>query len=76
MLKQVGSVAFQLQLPHHTRIHPVFHVSQLKGVGDHFVEPTIPNELTYEDERCLLEHVLDHQTVDKHGVDPVAQSVS
>lgn len=30
ILKQVGPVAFWLQLPETTRIHPVFHVSQFK----------------------------------------------
>ena len=42
----VGSVAFKLQLPDTARIHPVFHVSQLKlVVGSHEVQPELPKEL-------------------------------
>jgi len=46
VLRQVGPVAFGLQLPDTVRIHPVFHVSQLKkAVGTHQVEKDLPEEL-------------------------------
>jgi hypothetical protein len=32
VLKRVGQLAFQLALPGHSKLHPVFHVSFLKKV--------------------------------------------
>ncbi|KOM38622.1 hypothetical protein LR48_Vigan03g200400 [Vigna angularis] len=44
--KQLGPVVFRLQLPTTSRIHPIFHVSQLKlAIGDHSVEGQLPTEL-------------------------------
>jgi hypothetical protein len=34
ILKRVGSMAYQLEFPSHSKIHPVFHVSFLKKVID------------------------------------------
>ncbi|BAT92057.1 hypothetical protein VIGAN_07071600 [Vigna angularis var. angularis] len=49
VLQQVGKVAFRLQLPETARIHPIFHVSQLKkAVGEQIVEKELPRELQAE----------------------------
>ena len=47
VLKRVGKVAYQLDLPPTAAIHPVFHVSQLRAaVGITLSSPTIPLSLT------------------------------
>ena len=46
VLQKIGSIAYKLELPASSRVHPVFHVSCLKKViGDKFPVPTILPEL-------------------------------
>lgn len=74
ILEKIGNVAYRLNLPEGTLVHPVFHVSQLKGhIGTgQMVLPTLPIDERNGQIRALPEAILGRRMVKRNNI-PVPQ---
>ena len=70
VLEKIGEVAYKLELPSKAKIHPVFHVSQLKKqVGHTHPQSHLP---LLDDQGLIAKEplsILDRRMVKKHGQD-------
>ncbi|KAJ4807690.1 polyprotein [Rhynchospora pubera] len=74
ILRKVGTVAYELNLPPHSSIHPVLHVSQLKariGTGQ-TVLPNLPIVGLSQPEQTEPEAILNRRLIKRRN-DPVPQ---
>ena len=69
IVERIGPVAYKLELPETTRIHPVFHISLLKKCEGEHSKPVIPDPLVTSDTGSLLqpEAILDQRRVCRNG---------
>jgi hypothetical protein len=69
IIERIGAVAYKLQLPEQSKIHPIFHVSLLKkAVGKYHVPNELPKDLeVIMDEEIYPVRVLGTRIIMKNG---------
>ncbi|KAI5444775.1 hypothetical protein KIW84_013160 [Lathyrus oleraceus] len=67
--KKIGAVSYKLKLPEGSRVHAVFHISQLKkAIGEYAAEPQLPEGLEIEPEHLEEpEELLASRPITKNG---------
>jgi hypothetical protein len=67
ILERVGTVAYKLELPDHSDIHPVFHISQLKPFTPDYtpVFSTLPVLTDLQASEAVPEQILQRRLVKK-----------
>ena len=65
--ERIGNVAYRLELPEESLIHPIFHISQLKPfIADYTpIYDTFPVTTDLEDAAAKPEAILEHRLVKK-----------